>query len=407
MARAFIIVIDSFGLGGAPDADQFGDTGSNTLGSIAKHCAKGLGDIEGQRAGLLTLPNLTRLGLARAANASAGEVPPGLDIRVQPTGAYGYACETSLGKDTPSGHWEMAGLPVLFDWGYFPKTVPCFSDDLVNELVTQAQLPGILGNCHASGTQIIEELGEAHIRTGKPICYTSADSVFQIAAHEEHFGLQRLYDFCVMTKKILEPQSIGRVIARPFVGSTTADFKRTANRKDFTTPPHGETLLDIAEQAGRSVVSIGKISDIFAHCGITKLLKAPSTDGLLDHTLNEVDQAEEGSLIFTNLVDFDSVYGHRRNPAGYAAELEALDARIPELEQKLHADDLVVFTADHGCDPTWPGSDHTRENIPVLIFGPNIPAIDLGGRPTFADIGQTVASHLKLSKLAYGSDCFA
>ncbi len=406
MSRAFIIVIDSFGLGGAPDADAFGDAGSNTLGHIANHCARGLADIDGVRNGPLSLPNLTRLGLGRAAECSTGELPPGLERVGLPTGAYGCANEQSVGKDTPSGHWEMAGLPVLFDWGYFPKTVPCFSNDLVKEIVRKGEIPGILGNRHASGTHIIEELGEEHIRTGQPICYTSADSVFQIAAHESHFGLERLYELCLVVKKILEPMAIGRVIARPFVGANAHDFKRTANRKDYTTPPHGETLLDVAKEGGRDVVSIGKISDIFAHRGITKLLKAPDTDGLFDHTLNEVDGARDGSLIFTNLVDFDSVYGHRRNTPGYAAALEALDCRVPELEQKLRVGDLVVVSADHGCDPTWQGSDHTRENIPILMFGPNIPAINLGVRTSFADIGQTIASHLGLKSLAYGTGCF-
>lgn len=405
MGRAFIIVIDSFGIGGAADAEKFGDTGSNTLGHIAEYCAMGKANIEGKRSGLLSLPNLTRLGLGRAALASAGQIPPGLEDQGAMTGAYGFARETSVGKDTPSGHWEMAGLPVLYDWGYFPKTNPCFPADIIAELVSQGDLAGILGDCHASGTQIIEELGEEHLRTGKPICYTSADSVFQIAVHEENFGLERLYDLCVLAKKLFEPLAIGRVIARPFLGDWSANFKRTANRRDYTTTPHGPTLLDIASEAGREVVSIGKISDIFAHRGVTKLLKAPDTNGLFDHTLAEVDTAADGDLIFTNLVDFDSVYGHRRNTAGYAAELEALDKRMPELEQKLHKNDLVVISADHGCDPTWPGSDHTRENVPVLMFGPNIPSIQLGGRSTFADIGQTVAAHLQLPKLEYGSDC--
>ncbi len=405
MSRAILIVIDSFGLGGASDAAQFGDEGSNTLGSIATHCAKGLANIDGVRSGYLSLPNLTRMGLGRAAKASSGETPPGLEDDGPVTAAYGFARQMSVGKDTPSGHWEMAGLPVLFDWGYFPKTVPCFTDTLVAEIVEQGGLPGILGNCHASGTQIIEQLGDEHVRTGKPICYTSADSVFQIAAHEDHFGLERLYELCVMTKNILEPLAIGRVIARPFVGDGPADFKRTANRKDHTTPPHGPTLLDIAEAAGREVVSIGKISDIFAHRGITKLLKAADTNGLFDHTLAEVGKAADGSLIFTNLVDFDSLYGHRRNPAGYANELESLDKRLPELEAILRPGDLVVISADHGCDPTWPGSDHTRENIPVLIFGPDVPAINLGGRSSFADIGQTIAAHLQLPRLKYGADC--
>lgn len=405
MPRAFIIVIDSFGIGGAADAEAFGDTGSNTLGHIAEHCALGKANIDGKRSGYLSLPNLTRLGLGRAALASCGQMPPGLEDQGNVTGAYGFARETSVGKDTPSGHWEMAGLPVLYDWGYFPKTKPCFPPDIIAEFIEQGDIPGILGDCHASGTEIIEQLGVEHLSSGKPICYTSADSVFQIAAHEEAFGLERLYELSVLAKKLFEPMALGRVIARPFVGKTPATFKRTANRKDYTTPPHGPTLLDVACGAGRDVVSIGKISDIFAHRGITKLLKAPTTDGLFDHTLAEVDTAADGDLIFTNLVDFDSVYGHRRNTAGYAAELEALDRRMPELEQKLRKDDLVVISADHGCDPTWPGSDHTRENIPVLMFGPSIPAIQLGGRSTFADIGQSVAAHLQLPKLEYGTDC--
>ncbi len=405
MSRAFIIVIDSFGIGGAADAQRFGDEGANTLGHIAESCALGKANIAGGRSGMLSLPHLTRLGLGRAARASAGQTPQGLEDQGPVTGAYGFARETSLGKDTPSGHWEMAGLPVLFDWGYFPKTVPCFPQDIIAELVAQGNLPGILGDCHASGTQIIEDLGEEHLRTGKPICYTSADSVFQIAVHEEQFGLERLYELCRLAKKLLEPLAIGRVIARPFVGDGAKTFKRTANRRDYTTPPHGPTLLDVAKEAGRQVVSIGKISDIFAHRGITKGLKAADTNGLFDHTLAEVAIAADGDLIFTNLVDFDSVYGHRRNTAGYAAELEALDRRLPELEAGLRAGDLVVISADHGCDPTWPGSDHTRENIPVLMFGPDIPALSLGGRNSFADIGQTVAAHLGLPPLAYGTGC--
>lgn len=405
MSRALILVIDSFGIGGASDAEKFGDTGADTLGHIAERCANGLANSEGQRSGLLKLPNLTRLGLGRAAQASTGTTPVGLEDQGGITGAYGFARELSVGKDTPSGHWEMAGLPVQYDWGYFPTTVPCFPEKLISELIKRGNIPGILGNCHASGTEIIEQLGNEHIETGKPICYTSADSVFQIAVHEQHFGLERLYELCVLAKKIFEPLAIGRVIARPFVGDNLSDFKRTPNRKDYTTPPHAPTLLDVANDAGREVVSVGKISDIFAHRGVTKLRKAPDTNGLFDHTLDEIERAEEGTLIFTNLVDFDSLYGHRRNVTGYAAALEALDKRIPELENKLRPDDLVIISADHGCDPTWPGSDHTRENIPVLMFGPKVPALNLGGRNTFADIGQTIASHLGLPELQFGTDC--
>ena len=405
MSRAFIIVIDSFGIGGASDAGRFGDAGADTLGHIADACAKGKADIDGLRQGKLSLPNLTRLGLGRAARASTGRTPIGLEDNGAITGAHGFAREISVGKDTPSGHWEMAGLPVLFDWGYFAKTQPCFPDDVVDELVRRCDLPGILGDRHASGTQIIEELGEEHIRSGKPICYTSADSVFQIAAHERHFGLRRLVDICVVAKEILQPLTIGRVIARPFVGEDATSFKRTANRKDFTTPPHGPTLLDHVIDGGGTVVSIGKISDIFAGRGVSEGLKANDDDGLFGHTLDQADAATDGTLVFTNLVDFDSVYGHRRNVAGYAAALEALDARLPELERRLRPGDLAVLSADHGCDPTWPGSDHTRENVPVLMFGPDVPAIDLGGRETFADMGQTVASHLRLAALDHGTNC--
>jgi phosphopentomutase len=406
VTRAFIIVIDSFGLGEAPDAEKFGDIGADTLGHIAAFCALGKADITGVRKGPLRIPNLVRLGLGRAATASTGRTPIGLEDGETITGAYGYANEISFGKDTPSGHWEMAGLPVLFDWGFFPKKVPCFPDDIIEELIHKCDLPGILGNRHASGTEIIEQLGEDHIRTGKPICYTSADSVFQIAAHEDHFGLARLLDICIVAKQILGPLSIGRVIARPFIGDAAANFKRTANRKDYTTPPHGPTVLNHVVNEGGRVVSIGKISDIFADSGVSDVLKAEDTDGLIDHTLDQMETAKDGTLVFTNLVDFDSLYGHRRDAAGYAAALEALDNRIPEIESRLVAGDLVVLSADHGCDPTWPGSDHTRENIPVIMFGPNVPSMDLGKRDSFADIGQTVAAHLGVTTLEYGVDCF-
>ena len=407
MSRAFILVIDSFGIGAAADADKFGDTGSDTLGHIAEACQRGDADVDGLRSGPLHLPNLTRLGLGRAAASSRGSAPPGLEDNNDITSAYGFAAELSYGKDTPSGHWEMAGLPVLFDWGFFPRTEPCFPPDIIAALIRKCDLPGILGDRHASGTQIIEELGAEHIRTGKPICYTSADSVFQIAAHEHHFGLDRLYDVCEQAEIILAPLGIGRVIARPFLGEDAGTFNRTANRRDLTIPPHGDTLLDRVFAAGGEVVSVGKISDIFAGRGISRKIKADGTDGLFDLSLAEADEAPDGAVVFINFVDFDSLYGHRRNVAGYAAELEALDKRLPEFEAKLRPDDLAVITADHGCDPTWPGSDHTRENVPVLMFGPRVPTRDLGGRETFADIGQTIAAHLGLAPLDYGTDCLA
>ncbi len=407
MNRAFIIVIDSLGIGAAADADKFGDSGADTLGHIAEACARGEADLNGRRSGPLDLPNLTRLGLGRAAAASRGTMPPGLQDRGDIEAAYGFAGELSCGKDTPSGHWEIAGLPVLFEWGYFPDTEPCFPAEVTEALIERCGLPGIIGNRHASGTRIIEELGEQHIRTGKLICYTSADSVFQIAAHEKYFGLERLYEVCRQAEIILKPLGIGRVIARPFLGEDAKSFKRTANRRDLTVPPHRPTLLDRVIEAGGEVVSVGKVSDIFAHRGISRGVKAKDTDGLFDLLVDELGGTGEGALVFVNLVDFDSLYGHRRDIAGYAAALEALDKRIPELEAGLRPGDLAVITADHGCDPGWPGSDHTRENVPVLIFGPAVTPQNLGARETFADIGQTVATHLGLAPLEYGTDCLA
>jgi phosphopentomutase len=404
--RAIILVLDSFGIGATADAAQFGDAGADTLGHIAEACAQGRADRSGVRTGPLRVPNLVRWGLGRAAEVSSGAIPPGLEGNGI-AGAYGAAAETSKGKDTPSGHWEMAGCPVDFDWGYFPHTQPCFPAGLIDQLVREFALPGILGDKHASGTEIIAELGEAHIRTGKPICYTSADSVFQVAAHETHFGLERLHRFCIRAKELLEPLNIGRVIARPFVGDNSTDFRRTANRRDYTTPPPQETLLDRLTRQGREVWSIGKIADIFAHRGVSQKLKAEDNAGLFDQTLEAMRQAGDGDLVFSNFVDFDMLYGHRRDVVGYAAALEAFDRRLPELEAQLRPGDLVLATADHGCDPTWPGSDHTREHVPVLFYGPGVPAGSLGKRASFADMGQTLARHLGLSPLAHGRDCFA
>ncbi|MET1026099.1 MAG: phosphopentomutase [Dongiaceae bacterium] len=406
MARGIILVMDSVGIGASADAPSFGDEGADTLGHIAEVCAAGGADLPGRRRGPLYLPNLTRLGLGLAAAASTGRVPPGLHHDGQAVGAYGYAAEISSGKDTPSGHWEIAGLPVLFDWSFFPPTQPCFPAEIIAALIERGKLPGILGDCHASGTDIIRDLGEEHLRTGKPICYTSSDSVFQIAAHEVHFGLQRLYDLCALAKELLEPLNIARVIARPFLGETAESFERTANRKDLTTPPHGETLLDRLVAVGGNVLSIGKIADIFAHRGISRKVAAKDNMSLFDATLAAVRTAGPQSLIFANLVDFDMLYGHRRDIAGYAVALEAFDARLPELGALLQPGDLVLITADHGCDPTWHGTDHTREHVPMLWFGPDVVPGDLGRRATFADMGQTLARHLDLAPLPYGEACF-
>lgn len=396
MARAFLFVLDSFGIGGAPDAEAYGDLGSNTFGHIAEHCAAGLGDREGLRKGPLKLPHMASLGLVEAAQMACGEVPAGMELQARPRGIYGAASEISRGKDTPSGHWEIGGQPVNFDWGYFPDDGPAFAEDLVAAIVEKGKVPGILGNCHASGTEIIARHGEEHMKTGKPICYTSSDSVFQIAAHEETFGLDRLYRLCEIVRDLVDPLNIGRVIARPFLGTPAEGFTRTGNRRDYSVLPPGPTLLDIASKAGRRVFAVGKISDIFAHQGVTDARKANGNEALFEATLQAADDARDGDLVFTNFVDFDMLYGHRRDVPGYAAALEAFDARLPQIAKKLKPGDLVLMTADHGCDPTWRGSDHTRERVPILGFGPGVAARNVGVRDTYADIGATMARHLGL-----------
>jgi len=402
MPRAVLLVLDSFGIGAAEDAARFGDVGSDTFGHIAEACANGGGDRAGLRAGPLVLPNLARFGLLAAHRASTGRsVPVAAPATV--TGAHGFAVETSRGKDTPSGHWELMGVPVDFDWGYFPDTHPCFPPELIAALIREAGLPGILGDEHASGTEIIARLGEEHLRTGKPICYTSADSVFQIAAHEESFGLERLYRTCEIARRLVDPLGIGRIIARPFVGSSPADFKRTANRHDYAVPPPAPTLLDRAKAAGREVVAIGKISDIFAARGVTQKIKAAGNMALFDATLAALDETADGGLILANFVDFDMEWGHRRDVPGYAAGLEAFDRRLPELEARLRPGDLVIASADHGCDPTWRGTDHTREHVPVLAFGPAVTARDLG-RLSFADVGATFAARLGFDAGRHGAN---
>ncbi|MCW7555191.1 phosphopentomutase [Endozoicomonas gorgoniicola] len=401
MKRAIVLVMDSFGVGATEDADKFGDKGSNTIGHIAKACAEGKADTG--RQGPLQLPVLSSLGLVHAAQESAGEFPAGMNTDVDIVGAYGHAKELSSGKDTPSGHWEMMGVPVLYEWGYFKDLENSFPAKLLKKIMAKADIPGYLGNCHSSGTVILEQLGEEHMQTGKPIFYTSADSVFQIACHEETFGLERLYKLCELVREILEPYNIGRVIARPFIGDDVGDFQRTGNRRDYSVPPPSPTLLDKLAEKGGEVVSVGKIADIFAHQGITKKLKANGIAGLFETTMQAFESAGDQSLIFTNFVDFDSSFGHRRDVAGYAAALEQLDAMLPRLLKEMEGDDLLIITADHGCDPTWVGTDHTREHIPVLVFGRKIKPGSLGRRDTFADIGQSLARYFELEPMEYGT----
>jgi phosphopentomutase len=403
MKRAFILVLDSFGVGATADAEKFGDVGSDTLGHIAQRCADGLAD-NADRSGPLTLPNLSRMGLGHTAQESTGTFPVGLDEQANIIAAYGHAAELSSGKDTPSGHWEIAGVPVLFDWGYFTDKENSFPKELTDRILARAGLDGFLGNCHASGTHVLEDLGEEHMKTGLPIFYTSADSVFQIACHEETFGLERLLELCQIAREELEDYNIGRVIARPFIGPGKGQFERTGNRRDLSVEPPSITVLQkLEEEKNGHVHSIGKISDIYAGCGITQKTKATGLAALFDATKEAIKEAGDNTIVFTNFVDFDSAYGHRRDVAGYAAALEYFDKRLPEVIDLMQEDDVLILTADHGCDPTWPGTDHTREHIPVLVYGEKVPAGSIGRRDTFADIGQSLAEYFGTSDMEYGT----
>ncbi|HEX4268959.1 MAG TPA: phosphopentomutase [Steroidobacteraceae bacterium] len=401
MRRAIVVVLDSLGVGAAADADAYGDGGADTFGHIVEACAAGQADSD-RRAGLLNVPELTALGLMDAAEAARGAPLPAARPPFR-TGRFGYAAERSRGKDTPSGHWEMMGLPVEFDWGYFPHTQPCFPAELTDALIRRGGIGGILGNRHASGTQIVAELGEEHLRTLHPIVYTSGDSVLQIAAHEERFGLERLYALCQVARELVDAYRVARVIARPFVGETSQGFTRTGNRRDLATPPHGPTLLDILKDAGGEVICVGKVADIFAHRGVTRTIKAHGNRAVMDRLLEAMSQAPDRSLLFANCVDFDTNFGHRRDVSGYAGALEEFDAYVPPLRTAMRPGDIAIITADHGCDPTFPGSDHTREYIPVLAFGDSITPGPIGRRSGFADIGQSLARHLGLEPLAHGS----
>jgi len=390
MGRAFLVVIDSVGIGGAPDAGDFfngdlPDTGANTLGHIAQSCAAG--EAEEGRSGPLALPNLDRLGLGAALKLASGMEAPGLSAAAE--GLWGAATEVSQGKDTPSGHWELSGLPVPWAWHYFPDETPAFPADLTAEVARLAGTDGILGNCHASGTAIIERLGAEHCESGWPICYTSADSVFQIAAHEETFGLDRLLKLCQDIAPRLHEMKVGRVIARPFTGEVGA-FERTANRRDYAITPPKPVLTNWVQNAEGRVYAVGKIGDIFTMQGIDELRKGPDAK-LMDHLHDLVAEAEEGSLTFANFVEFDSLYGHRRDVSGYARALEWFDAEIGKVIAALREGDMLVVTADHGNDPTWAGSDHTRERVPVLVAGTGAGAL---GQIGFTDVAALVAGHL-------------
>lgn len=387
MTRAFLIVLDSAGIGGAPDAHRFfsggvPDTGANTIGHIIRDRG-------------LTTPTLDALGLRAAIALANGQPVTG----PAPQGLWGAATEISPGKDTPSGHWELAGVPVPWDWHYFPDTTPSFPPDLTARICQLAGTEGILGNCHASGTEIIDRLGAKHLRTGWPICYSSVDSVLQIAAHEEAFGLDRLIRLCEDLAPHVHALRVGRVIARPFTGPEGA-FQRTPGRRDFAIAPPADTILDLAAGAGRATHAIGKIGDIFSHRGIDRLHKGKSDADLADHLVRLGHEAEPGSLTFANFVEFDSLYGHRRDVQGYGAQLDWFDGVAAAFLRTLRAEDLAIFTADHGNDPTWAGTDHTRERVPVLGWGYGAHAAGLVG---FADVGASVAAHLGIPAPAHGT----
>ncbi len=381
MRRVFLIVLDSLGVGELPDAAEFGDQGSHTL----DHLVAASGGLE--------VPRLVELGLGCVPGVESLPCPE------RPRGAYGRCAERSPGKDTSTGHWEMMGVPLDRQFPVYPDGFP---DEIVDEFVRRSGVPGILCNAPASGTEVIARLGDEHVATGRPIVYTSADSVFQVAAHETHFGLDRLYDVCAVAREILVPYGVGRVIARPFVGEPGA-YERTYNRRDYSLDPPRETVLDQLEAAGVPVVGVGKIEDIFAGRGVTRAIH---TEGNRDGMARTVACAREldGGFVFVNLVDFDMLYGHRRDAAGYARALEEFDVALGELERELRPGDLVILSADHGNDPTnTETTDHTREYVPVLVEGPDVRGgVDLGTRETFADIGATVADAFGLEPSGIG-----
>ncbi len=393
MTKAVILMMDSFGVGGARDAAAFGDEGANTFLHIAENY------------GGFSVPNLEALGLKEAGKTACGREAPLVSgtAKIMMRGKYGCMEEISAGKDTISGHWEMAGVPVMSDFGHFPPEYPSFPQEMVQRICERAGLPGVLGNKAASGTVIIQELGEEHLATGKPIFYTSADSNLQIAAHEEKFGLKRLYDLCEIAFEEVKPYRIARVIARPFAGEKNGSFVRTKNRHDYALNPPAPTLLDFAKRAGLQVTAIGKISDIYAGSGVTRKVAASGLEELWDKTLEEVKAMKGDGIVFTNFVDFDMMWGHRRDVKGYAEGLMYFDSRLPEIEPLLGEGDMAFITADHGCDPTFAGSDHTRECVPVLAFGRQTVAQNVGRRKTYADVAATIAAQLGLAPFGPGT----
>ncbi|KAB3532524.1 phosphopentomutase [Alkaliphilus pronyensis] len=379
--RVVLFIMDSVGIGELPDAKAFGDVGANTLGNIA------------EATGGLNLPNLQKLGLGNIDDIK------GVDKITEPIGAYGKAMEVSNGKDTTIGHWELVGLHVKKPLRTYPEGFP---KEIIDEFERRIGRK-TLGNKPASGTVIIEELGKEHMETGYPIVYTSADSVFQIAAHEDVIPLDELYKMCQIARELMMgDNAVARIIARPFIGQP-GGFSRTSNRRDYSLDPFGKTVLDIAKEDGLDVIGIGKIEDIFNGRGITEAIHTKDNMDGIDQTINYLNRDNRG-IIFTNLVDFDAKYGHRRDPHGYRAALEEMDARIPEILESMKADDIIIFTADHGNDPTYKGTDHTREYIPIVIYGKAVRAnINIGIRESFADIAKTISDLLEIESTGNGN----
>lgn len=369
LGRVVCLVADGFGVGEAPDAAKYGDSGANTLLHIA------------EKVGGLKLPNLQKLGLGNLGNF------PNLPAEKYPMGIVSRLAEKSEGKDTTTGHWEIAGLVTHEPFTLFPNG---FAVELVDTFIREAQIPGVLANKAASGTTILDEFGEEHIRTGKPILYTSGDSVFQVAAHEGYFGLERLQRICALARKLTESHKIGRVISRPFIGEKKGEFKRTEHRRDFALSP-GENCLDVFQKNGIGVYSVGKIDDIFAHRSITKGNHTGNNRDSLNATQSFLQETRgERAFIFTNLVDFDMLYGHRRDPVGYAGALVELDHFLPKMLSELTENDLLIITADHGCDPTFRGTDHTREFVPLIAYSPKHQGARIADRGSFSDIATTL-----------------
>ena len=381
MKRAILIVLDSVGVGELKDAKSYGDEGSHTLDNVYKTCNG------------LKINELEKLGIG---NIEGVKAPKKCDNAI---GAFGRCEEASKGKDTVTGHWEISGVILEEPLNTYAQG---FSDDIINEFKKRANVEGILGNIVASGTQIIEDLGEEHVKTGYPIIYTSADSVFQIAAHEDVISVEKLYEMCEIARNMLvDKWAVGRVIARPFIGEAP-NFKRTSNRRDYALDPFSKTMLEYLKDANYEVAAVGKIEDIYNKKGITNAVHTKSNMDGVDKTLEYMDTVKEG-LIFTNLVDFDMLYGHRNDTIGYGKALEDFDNRLQEIYSKMEEEDILIITADHGCDPTTSSTDHSREHIPVLVYGKNVkPGVNIGTRETFADIGKTILDFFNVENKLVG-----